>query len=390
MLIPISNIARDYAWGSETLIAELQGREPSGAPEAEIWFGDHPGSPSRVDDGTGRPLNLALSEAGIPPLPYLLKILAAATSLSIQAHPSREQAAVGFAREEAAGIPRDAAERLYRDENHKPEIIVALSESFRALVGLRPVVDTQRLLASLGAGGGVGALSAALTPTDAEDEPAALRRVIGWALSGEAADVVTDLSTALERSAGDAADASDFAAERRVLREIAAAFPDDAGLIVATLMNLVELRRGEALFAPAGVLHAYQDGLGVELMAASDNVLRGGLTPKHVDVPELLQVVSTASGPAPIVEPVEVAPGVFGYDVGVPDFRLARVETTFEAVTEIALAGPAVVLATGGDIVVEANGERVELVPGTAAVVSAASVAIGGAGEAFVAQPGGE
>ncbi|MDQ1215357.1 mannose-6-phosphate isomerase, class I [Microbacterium arborescens] len=390
MLIPISNIARDYAWGSETLIAELQGREPSGTPEAEIWFGDHPGSPSRVDDGTGRPLNLALSEAGIPPLPYLLKILAAATSLSIQAHPSREQAAAGFAREEAAGIPRDAAHRLYRDENHKPEIIVALSESFRALVGLRPIADTQRLLASLGAAGGVGALSAALTPTDAEDEPAALRRVIGWALSGEAPDVVTDLAAALERSAGDAADASDFAAERRVLREIAVAFPGDAGLIVATLMNLVELRRGEALFAPAGVLHAYQDGLGVELMAASDNVLRGGLTPKHVDVPELLQVVSTESGPAPVVEPVKVAPGVFGYDVGVPDFRLARVETTFEAVTEIALAGPAVVLVTGGDIVVEADGERLELVPGTAAVVSAASVAIGGAGEAFVAQPGGE
>lgn len=387
MLIPISNMARDYAWGSTTLIAELQGREPSGTPEAEIWFGDHPGSPSRVDDGTGRPLDLVLSEAGIAPLPYLLKILAAETSLSIQAHPSRDQAAAGFAREEAVGIPRDAAHRLYRDENHKPEIIVALSETFRALVGLRPIADTQRLLASLGEGGGVGALSAALSPTGAEDEPAALRRVIGWALSGEASDVVTDLAAALERPAGDAA-VSDFAAEIRVLGDIAAAFPGDAGLIVATLMNLVELRRGEALFAPAGVLHAYQDGLGVELMAASDNVLRGGLTPKHVDVPELLQVVSTESGPAPIVEPLDVAPGVFGYDVGVSDFRLVRVETTFEAVAEIALDGIAIVLATRGDIVVEADGDRVELVPGKAAVVSASSVAIGGAGEAFVAQPG--
>ncbi|WP_114588528.1 mannose-6-phosphate isomerase, class I [Microbacterium arborescens] len=388
MLIPISNIARDYAWGSQTLIAELQGREPSGEPEAEIWFGDHPGSPSRVDDGTGRPLDLALSEAGLEPLPYLLKILAAATSLSIQAHPSREQAAAGFAREEAAGIPRDAGGRLYRDENHKPEIIVALSESFRALVGLRPVADTQRLLAALGERAGVVALAAALTPTDAEDESAALRRVIGWALSGEASDVVTDLAAALDRSVGAGRSDSDFAAETAVLSEIAGAFPGDPGLIVATLMNLVELRRGEALFAPAGVLHAYQEGLGVELMAASDNVLRGGLTPKHVDVSELLQIVSTDSGPAPIVEPIEVAPGVFGYDVGVPDFRLARVETTFEAVTEIALAGTAIVLATRGDVVVEADGQRVELVPGTAAVVAAESVAIGGAGEAFVAQPG--
>lgn len=388
MLIPISNIARDYAWGSTTLIAELQGREPSGAPEAEIWFGDHPGSPSRVGDGTERPLNLALAEAGIAPLPYLLKILAAATSLSIQAHPSREQAAAGYAREEAAGIPRDAADRLYRDENHKPEIIVALSETFRALVGLRPVADTQRLLGGLGEREGVRALSAALEPTGAEDEPAALRRVIGWVLSGEAPEVVAGLAEALAETDDSATEGDGFGAERVVLREIAREFPGDAGLVVATLMNLVELRRGEALFAPAGVLHAYQDGLGVELMAASDNVLRGGLTPKHVDVPELLRIVSTESGPAPIVEPLEVAHGVFGYDVGVSDFRLARVETTFEAVTEIALAGTAIVLATVGDIVVEADGERLELVPGTAAVVSAASVAIGGAGEAFVAQPG--
>ncbi|SDQ79901.1 mannose-6-phosphate isomerase, class I [Microbacterium sp. cf332] len=388
MLIPISNIARDYAWGSETLIADLQGREPSGAPEAEIWFGDHPGSPSRVDDGTGRPLDRALHEAGIAPLPYLLKILAAATSLSIQAHPSRAQAAVGFAREEDAGVPRDAAERLYRDENHKPEIIVALSENFRALVGLRPLAETRRLVAGLGERAGVAALAAALAPTDAEDEAAALRRVIGWALSGEATEVVDDLAAALRALEDAASDDSGFAAERAVLRDIAAEFPGDPGLVVATLMNLVQLRRGEGLFAPAGVLHAYQDGLGIELMAASDNVLRGGLTPKHVDVPELLSIVSTESGPAPIVEPVEIAPGVFGYDVGVPDFRLVRVDTTFEAVTEIELEGTAIVLATVGDVVVEAEGGRVELVPGTAAVVSAATVAIGGAGEAFVAQPG--
>ncbi|MDD7962169.1 mannose-6-phosphate isomerase, class I [Microbacterium thalli] len=387
MLIPISNSARDYAWGSDTLIAELQGREPSGTPEAEIWFGDHPGSPSRVDDGTGRPLDRALAEVGVEPLPYLLKLLAAGMSLSIQAHPSRDQAAEGFAREEQAGVPRDAAERLYKDENHKPEIIVALSERFRALVGLRPLAETRRLLSSLPGRPGVRALAAALDEVDDEDDAAVLHRVMGWVLSGEATEVVDDLAAAL--TGADADDAtSGFAAERAVLRRIAEQFPADPGLVVATLMNLVELSRGEALFAPAGVLHAYQDGLGVELMAASDNVLRGGLTPKHIDVPELMRIVDTGTGPAPIVEPDEIAPGVFSYDAGVPDFRLVRVEATFEAVAEMPLTGPAIVLATTGDVVVEAGGDRVELVPGTAAVVIAASVAIGGAGEAFVAQPG--
>ena len=386
MLIPISNTARNYAWGSTTLIAELQGREPSPEPEAEIWFGDHPGSPSRVDDGTGRPLDRALAEAGVEPLPYLLKILAAATSLSIQAHPSRVEAAAGFAREEAAGIPRDADHRLYRDENHKPEIIVALSDRFRALVGLRPLADTQRLVASLGDGVGLDAFAEALQPANDEDESATLHRVLGWALSGEASDVVDGLAAALSAEFGDAA--AEFAAERSVLARIAAEFPGDPGLIVATLMNLVELRRGEALFAPAGVLHAYQDGLGVELMAASDNVLRGGLTPKHVDVPELLRIVDTHTGPAPVIEPTPVAAGVSSYDAGVSDFRLARVEASFESVTEIALSGTAIVLAASGDVVVEADGDRVELVPGTAVVVVADSVAIGGAGEAFVAQPG--
>ncbi|MEH3088078.1 MAG: mannose-6-phosphate isomerase, class I [Microbacterium arborescens] len=387
MLIPISNAPRDYAWGSETLIADLQGREPSGAPEAEIWFGDHPGNPSRVDDGTGRELGVALAEQGVAPLPYLLKILAAATSLSIQAHPSREQAVAGFEREETAGIPRDAGDRLYRDRNHKPEIIVALSERFRALVGLRPLADTRRLVASLGADPQLAPLTRALETRDGEQESAALHRVIGWALSGDAADVVDALARSLAAAGPDAADAP-FSAERAVLSRVAAEFPGDAGLIVATLMNLVELRRGEALFAPAGVLHAYQDGLGVELMAASDNVLRGGLTPKHIDVPELLRIVDTSSGPAPVVPAVEAAPHVFSYDPGVPDFRLDRVEASFEAVAEIPLSGTAIVLATSGDIVVEAGGERVELVPGAAVVVVAHTVAIGGAGEAFVAQPG--
>ena len=147
------NTPRDYAWGSTTLIAELEGRTPTGAPEAEVWFGDHPGHPARVPDGRtlGEWLASADAPEGTPErLPYLLKILAAGSPLSIQAHPSKAQAEEGFAREEAAGTPRDAATRTYRDANHKPEIIVALSDRFLALAGLRELAATRRLLDAVG------------------------------------------------------------------------------------------------------------------------------------------------------------------------------------------------------------------------------------------------
>lgn len=378
--MPISNSPREYTWGSASLIAELQGREPSGAPEAEIWFGDHPGSPSRVDDGSGRTLDRALTDAGAPPLPYLLKLLAAGTSLSIQAHPSKSQAVEGFAREEAAGIPRDAANRTYRDDNHKPEIIVALSPTFRALVGLRPIAETRALLAMLGPVPGVRRIDELLS---GDDGSVALRRAIDWALSGDRADTVADLAAALDSAGGDA-----FAAELDVLRRIAAEFPGDPGLIVATLMNLVVLRRGDALFAPAGALHAYQDGLGVELMAASDNVLRGGLTPKHIDAPELMRIVDTVPAAAPVVEPSEQAPGVFSYDAGVPDFRLVRVALEPDRSVRVPLIGTAIVLATVGSVSVVADGERLTIAPGEGAAVASTSVVLEGDGEAFIAQPG--
>ncbi|KAA9085099.1 mannose-6-phosphate isomerase, class I [Microbacterium radiodurans] len=388
MLIPISNTPRDYAWGSISFISELEGREPTGKPEAEIWYGDHPGSPSRVDDGSGRTLDDALADADQPPLPYLMKILAASMSLSIQAHPSRAQAAEGFAREEAAGIPRDATERLYRDENHKPEIIVALSKDFWALVGLRPLDRTRGFVSRLAdeSGGlrGVEALQAILEADG--DDATVLHGALAWALSDEGVAAVPDVVAALR-----VAEIPDYEDEQRFLGEIAGQFPGDGGVIVALLMNLVRLRRGEALFAPAGVLHAYQDGLGVELMAASDNVLRGGLTPKHVDVPELLRVVDTTPGPAPVIEATPSGDGVVAYDVDVPDFALQRATVTEDAPVELTLIGTATVLVTAGrlSVTTDSDADAVDLVPGRAAVVAAASsIRLVGSGEAFIAQPG--
>ena len=387
MLTRISNSPRDYAWGSRTLIAELEGRAPSGAPEAEVWFGDHPGSPALVEDGSGRTLDTWLAEEsvalGVPTrLPYLLKLLAAGAPLSIQAHPSKAQAEAGFAREESAGLARDAAERNYRDDNHKPELIVAVSDRFEALAGLREPAATRRLVEALGGGPGPRALRAHLEGADAA---AALRDTIAWLLGPDSAGDVADVIGAIG-----GASSAEFAAELALARSLAEAYPRDPGVVVALLMNLVTLTRGEALFVPAGVLHAYVSGLGVELMAASDNVLRGGLTPKHVDAAELMTVLDAAPSGPPLLPPRDAGPGVQLFDPGVPDFALAAV-TVDTGTPELELTGIALAVAVAGIVeVTGASGERVTLQPGQALVASAVEspLRFAGAGRAFVAMPG--
>ena len=383
MLVPIANDPRDYAWGSTTLLADLEGREPSGRPEAEVWFGDHPGSPARVADGRTLDAWLAAEgrAAGAPErLPYLLKLLAAASALSIQAHPTVAQAQEGFAREDAAGVPVDAAHRTYRDLNHKPELIVAVSDEFVALAGLRDVGDTRRLLAVLG--DAAAPLSAALAASDPET---ALRRALVWALSGATPDDLLAFLAAVHSARSD-----EFAAELDNAHRLIAEHPGDPGVVVALLMNLVTLRRGEGLFVDAGVLHAYVRGLGVEIMAASDNVLRGGLTPKHIDVDELLSIVDTTPGPARVVRPRPDGEGIGRYDVPVADFALTTVEVRGSAV-EVPLSGTALVVATEGDVTVAGGGgDAVPLRPGRAVLVAPdeSAVVLHGTGRVYLAEPG--
>ncbi|MFK4836173.1 mannose-6-phosphate isomerase, class I [Microbacterium sp. ZW T2_14] len=381
MLIPLANDPRDYAWGSTSLLADLEGRAPADHPEAEVWFGDHPGDPSETPDG--RTLDRWIADDGAAsgidePLPYLLKLLAAASALSIQAHPSKAQAEAGFAREEAAGIPRDAAERTYRDDNHKPELIVALSETFRALAGLRELDATRRLLAALGPG------AAPLAERLAEGD-ASLSAVIGWLLS-DGADVARDVIAAAV-----AGDSDEFAAELELARTLDAGFPGDPGIVVALLMNLVTLRCGEGLFVPAGVLHAYLDGLGVELMAASDNVLRGGLTPKHVDASELVSVLDPTPGVPPVIHARTLGRGIRQYDVPVDDFALLAVTAAPDGV-DVTLAGPAIAVATDGapEVAGLASGGTSVLVPGAAVLVTPdeGGLRVTGDGELFIALPG--
>ena len=392
MLIPLANDPRDYAWGSTSLLADLEGRAPSGRPEAEVWFGDHPGDPAETPDG--RTLDRWIADDGAAvgiaqPLPYLLKLLAAASALSIQAHPSKAQAEAGFAREEAAGIARDAGDRTYRDANHKPELIVALSDTFRALAGLRDLDATRRLVAALGP-------AAAPLAERLEAGPGSLSAVIGWLLSdgGDAARAVIAAAVAAADAlaAGSGTDVTrEFAAELELVRTLEAGFPGDPGIVVALLMNLVTLRRGEGLFVPAGVLHAYLDGLGVELMAASDNVLRGGLTPKHIDAGELVRVLDPTPGLPPVIHGRRVADGVVQYDVPVADFALLAVTPPAEGVT-VPLDGPAIAVATEGAPSVSglSSASAADLAPGRAVLVTPdeGGLRATGGGQLFIALPG--
>ena len=366
----LENTLRPYAWGSETAIAELLGRVPSGGPEAELWVGAHPDSPSQVvlEDGTRQHLdqliasdperalgNEAVQRFG-DRLPFLLKVLAAAEPLSLQVHPSSTQAAAGFAAENAAGIPADAPHRNYRDGFHKPEMIFALTP-FEALCGFRPVSEAadvfERLISAVEATGASAPALLADVVSDLRgaDQREALRGAFTRLLTtADATQAAESVATALASVPGrDAA----------TVRELTDHYPGDPGVLVALLLNRVSLDPGQAIYLPAGNVHAYLSGLGIEVMAASDNVLRGGLTPKHVDVPELLKTVRFESVSVPAVEVRHTGLGQELYCPPFDEFALQRLElragsdSMASADVPLAQNGPVLVLAVSGSIVLD-------------------------------------
>lgn len=374
MLLTLTNEPRDYAWGSDSLLADLEGRTPTGSPEAEVWFGDHPSDPSDVEGGG------TLDQVTGGSLPYLLKLLAAGRPLSIQVHPTIAQAREGWSREE--GLAADDPQRNYRDGNHKPELIVALSDTFESLSGLRPVPDTLRLLDVLEGSAGASALRARLS--GGED---ALRDVIGWLLGGSAQEEVDDIIAAVAAAAD--SEPGEWSTTLRAIAGVAATYPGDPGVVVALLMNHVVLRRGEGVFLRAGLLHAYLAGLGVEIMAASDNVLRGGLTPKRIDVPELLSILDTTPGEVPVLRPSEEG-AITSYPVPVRDFALERVVVAGAPVSH-EVQGPTMVLVTSGAITIAAaSGEERKVPVGAVAFATPdeGSLTLSGNGEVFIAAPG--
>lgn len=374
MFLPIDNVPRDYAWGSRTAIAEILGRQASGGPEAEFWLGSHPASPSFLVDpagehGAAKTLDVYLAGHGQPQLGFLLKVLAAAGPLSLQVHPTTEQAREGFARENAAGIPRDAPHRNYRDESAKPELIMALADGLEALSGFRPVSESlgvirgfSREASTSGDDAGATALTAFALRVAEEGLAAAVTFALTDAGAVELSGSVVDVARR------DGAEVSPR--ERETVRWLADAFGNDPGILIALLLNRVTLRAGEALFLGAGNLHAYLRGAGIEVMAASDNVLRGGLTTKHVDVPELLRVASWEPLAAPVWPATPEASGVVAFYPPVDDFVLFSVTDPEPSATVVA-GGSGIILALDGALAVAGSVSRAIVERGDALYVSA-------------------
>jgi mannose-6-phosphate isomerase len=381
LLARLEGALRGYAWGSRRFLAELEGRPgPSESPEAERWFGAHATGPAtlRLADGTARPLDVAIADDPLgmlgsevlarfgPRLPFLLKVLAAAEPLSLQAHPSATRAQAGFADEEAQGIPLDAAHRRYRDSWPKPELLRALTP-FTALCGFRALDRTLELLATLA----VDELAWLADGLQAEGEAAiapAVRRLLTLPTTQRGPVV-----TAVAEHAAELTEDAVWGAEARMVRALAGRYPDDPGVVVALLMRLLHLAPGEALHLPAGNLHAYLGGAGVEVMASSDNVLRGGLTAKYVDVDELLQVLDDRPGAVPQVSPVAGVPGERVFPVPTPFFRLSELAPRPGTVVALDRRGPQVLLCTAGRTTIAADGTSISLTRGQAVFTAAAA-----------------
>ncbi|MGW0181568.1 mannose-6-phosphate isomerase, class I [Nocardia sp. NPDC003345] len=377
---------RSYAWGSRTALAELCGRPvPSAHPEAELWFGAHPADPAyiRTSDGTRSLLEVVSDDpiAELGPaarrfddrLPFLLKILAAEEPLSLQAHPSAEQARAGFARENRNRVPFDSPMRNYRDDSHKPELVVAL-ERFEALAGFRDPLRTVELFRVLE----VAELGQYADLLAAQPDSDGLRTLFTSWITLPPTVLDTLLPAVLDGCVRYLSNSEkEFAAEARTTLELAEAYPGDAGVLAALLLNRITLQPGQGLYLDAGNLHAYLRGVGVEIMANSDNVLRGGLTPKHVDVPELLKVLDFEPIDLPLVLPQPAGDGSVRYPTPAPEFSLRRFDLTAgSALVPLTDAGPGIVLCTAGSARLLRGEHRVELTRGTAAWISAADTDI--------------
>jgi mannose-6-phosphate isomerase len=357
--------SRHYAWGSLTAIPLLVGVAHDGRPVAEMWFGAHPASPSIAElDGVSVALNDLIAKSPMlvmgddvvsrfgAGLPYLLKLIAAARPLSLQVHPHIDRAGAGFAEENAAGIPLDAPHRNFKDRNHKPELVYALTE-FEALCGFRAPRRAAELFAGLDAPLAKELHGVLTAQPTADGIRAAFTQLLEPATrpSPESVREVAD-ACAARFAAGSLSSRAD-----RTVVLLAETHPGDPGVVTSLLLNPVTLQPGEAMFIPAGGVHAYLHGLGIEIMASSDNVLRAGLTPKHVDVAELLRNVDYVAAP-----PIRIAPETFHgatkvFYAPVDDFELSVTEIADGATHPLPGRGPRILLCLGGAMTVSSTGD---------------------------------
>jgi mannose-6-phosphate isomerase len=359
---------------------------PAAHPEAELWFGAHPGDPAWLQTPTDETSLLqalvadpegqlgAASRARFGDvLPFLVKVLAADEPLSLQAHPSAEQALEGYLREERLGIPVSSPVRNYRDTSHKPELLVAL-HSFEALAGFRQAARTAELLRALAVSG----LDPFIDLLSDQSETDGLRALFTTWITAPQPDLdvlvpaVLDGAIQYVSSGG-----GEFAAEAKTVLELGERYPGDAGVLAALMLNRISLAPGEAIFLPAGNLHAYLRGVGVEVMANSDNVLRGGLTPKHVDVPELLRVLDFTPTAERRLRPHTHREGIgLVYDTPTDEFAVTLLALDgdylgHEVDASSRHEGPQILLCTEGSTTVHGKSGSLTLKRGMAAWVAA-------------------
>lgn len=392
----LRNPVMGYAWGSHDGIATLQGRAPSPTPEAELWMGAHPAAPSvlePVDGAPAEPLDAVIAadpvgQLGEPVavrfgarLPFLLKVISAARPLSLQVHPDADQARVGFEREEAAGLDRAARDRCFRDPYAKPEMLVALSD-FEALHGFRPEPEAADALAALGVAA-LDPLVAALRAATSTGE--VFVRLVSWPDADRRALV------SAARAATAAGAASDDP-RTQWLHRLAADYPHDPGVIGILLLNYLKLQPGEALPVETGQIHAYLRGTAVEIMGSSDNVIRGGLTAKHVAVEQLVQLMRTGAAASSPLLPEPIGDAEERWPTARPEFALSRLRLDGGSPRRLDRHGPEIVLCLEGKVELGCadSDVTVSLVAGDAAFVPAACGLLAASGPGIVvrATPG--
>ncbi|CAN5832190.1 mannose-6-phosphate isomerase, class I [soil metagenome] len=378
---------RRYAWGSRTAIADFTGRSaPTAHPEAELWLGAHPADPAWVttEDGERSLLDVVRAdpEGQLGPvvrgrfgdvLPFLVKVLAADEPLSLQAHPSTEQAVDGYQREDRMGVSLSSPVRNYRDRSHKPELLVAI-EPFEALAGFRPVARTVELMRALA----IAELEPVIDLLAGQSDADGLRLLFTTWITAPQPDIDALVTAVLDGAVSYLrSGATEFAEEARTVLELGERYPGDAGVLASLLLNRVHLAPGEALYMPAGNLHSYLRGVGFEVMANSDNVLRGGLTPKHVDVPELLRVLDFTPAGEDLLHPGLHQEG-FELEYRTPAREFAVSVLTLdgpnlghEVDAPCRHDGPQILVCADGVAVVRAKSDTLTLERGSAAWVSA-------------------
>ena len=370
MLSRISGVTKKYDWGSKELVPNFFGLEKSSEPIAEIWFGTHPlGESQSIGEGK------SLSESLGKKLNFLVKILSADHPLSIQVHPSAQQAKEGFHREQSQGIALDDPKRNYKDSSHKPEALIALT-SFKALCGFRPRKDMILVFTEFG-----------------KSEPvfdSLAKSLIGGASFAEIFRSLianTELAQRFNKTVDHSQDLALATAARDLVQKLLVQFPDDTGALVALMLNEVSLEPGEAIYLPAGNIHAYLSGLGLEVMASSDNVLRSGLTSKHIDVAEVLKLADFSELSEPKVRPKKLAEGLIEYPVDCLEFRVYRAEVSGKnLLADLDLPASAMVVCTAGEVAVSTSLEEREVLTKSEVVFASAAkkLSLSGSGTAFV------